>query len=518
MKKKCPLKLLVVLVSVLLFSCQPDDNIIETGNAPREITSKNLSYDELIKMPGMSGVLSKFRTTHDTKSLSAKEIHSGKFNFTLDTDRVLYIESGDYHSFTFPITRDTINGYLENLFLHPHKDKYLAYIMRYNFSKEDLYNLDNGIDVKDILDKLTIIPINLDIDLGENIPVENPPTTYGNGDWHAGDLISYDGACWYITTIRPDPDNPGGKLLGLVRCRKCVCDTKPNQGGGGGYYVSPTIPYYQIVDLLGSGVGHGATGSNPNPFNPSGSGTNPVIGVVSPHFQTSDERNLVELKKMGTDPKMKATFTDLKTRVLGKSLPENERGYYYHDRLDPESVETPRGKFSINVRFGIGYYGLSHYHPDITRKGIPMFSLNDLFSLGMLKAKYGDHNADPSKFFISMTARYEDTSTTNHESKAMTFVIKISNWGQFNGAASSYYNISQIERDKMNAALLRAYQDRINSSLTSHIEFVSALQRYLYDNNITGIDIYVSEDSSMTRWGKYIFNSNSRQSQLIQLQ
>lgn len=513
MKKKCPLKLLVVLVSVLLFSCQPDDNIIETGNAPREITSKNLSYDELIKMPGMSGVLSKFRTTHDTKSLSAKEIHSGKFNFTLDTDRVLYIESGDYHSFTFPITRDTINGYLENLFLHPHKDKYLAYIMRYNFSKEDLYNLDNGIDVKDILDKLTIIPINLDIDLGENIPVENPPTTYGNGDWHAGDLISYDGACWYITTIRPDPDNPGGKLLGLVRCRKCVCDTKPNQGGGGGYYVSPTIPYYQIVDLLGSGVGHGATGSNPNPFNPSGSGTNPIIGVVSPHFQTSDQLNLVELKKLGTNTKIRSAFLDMIGVALNRNYkPDFEVGYALHDQLDPQRSQSPRNVYNISPTFGRGYYGFAHMHPDIIEGGIPMFSLSDVFALGRLKGLYGDPRAEnSSKFFVSMTAR--------HAEETKTFVVKISNWTQFAGKTTAYYSMDKQQQQKMNDKLAAIYRKlRQSDGNYDHEKLVSALQQYLYDNDIRGIDIYVNLNYSMTEWGKYVYNPSLGQSQLIQLQ
>lgn len=48
------------------------------------------------------------------------------------------IEKGNYKSFSFPVYRDTITNVTENLFLHQYQGGYLAYLMQYKFTKEDL--------------------------------------------------------------------------------------------------------------------------------------------------------------------------------------------------------------------------------------------------------------------------------------------------------------------------------------------------------------------------------------------
>jgi hypothetical protein len=169
MRKKQLLKLLLLSFFGVLFGCQPDDTINAGSNATNKITSRTLSYDELKAMPDMEGILSKFNTTHSPKSSAAKLAHSAKYDFYVDTDRALYIESGNYHSYTFPIMRDSVNGYLENLFLHPHKGRYLAFLMRYKFSKEDMGNLNAGIKIKNLIPKLTIQPLDLDINIGDGM-------------------------------------------------------------------------------------------------------------------------------------------------------------------------------------------------------------------------------------------------------------------------------------------------------------------------------------------------------------
>ncbi|MFP5437537.1 MAG: hypothetical protein ACLGH8_07130 [Bacteroidia bacterium] len=124
--------------------------------------------------------------------------------------------------------RDSVNGYLENLFLHPHKGLYLAFLMRYKFSKEDMGNLNAGIKIKNLIPKLTIQPFDLDINIGDGIALEQPGyTTYG--DWHAGDLIYHEGGCWYINHVINNDDDPDNPFLDIVLCTSCTsCLPKPD--------------------------------------------------------------------------------------------------------------------------------------------------------------------------------------------------------------------------------------------------------------------------------------------------
>lgn len=270
------------------------------------------------------------------------------------------------------------------------------------------------------------------------------------------------------------------------------------------------MPYYQIVDLFGTqghGVGNssGSQSSVPNPFNPSGSGTNPIFGVVSPLLQTVDDRNLAELKKLGKTANIKATFTNSKNQAL-KNYPRlsEEMGYSYKDRESPEPLQlTDNGDgFQIIIRTGPGIYGNSHVHPDVSNGGVPMFSLSDVFSIGIMKSHYRDPQVDNSKFFFSLTARFGE--------EAHTFVIKINNWYQFAPKASEYYNMSQAEITLKDNQLNESYRKQSNRIGTSPSDYLSTLMAYLNDNGISGLDIYMSPTSSMSDWTKFVYNPTTR--------
>lgn len=181
-----------------------------------------------------------------------------------------------------------------------------------------------------------------------------------------------------------------------------------------------------------------------------------------------------------------------------------EMGYSYKDRESPEPLQlTDNGDgFQIIIRTGPGIYGNSHVHPDVSNGGVPMFSLSDVFSIGIMKSHYRDPQVDNSKFFFSLTARFGE--------EAHTFVIKINNWYQFAPKASEYYNMSQAEITLKDNQLNESYRKQSNRIGTSPSDYLSTLMAYLNDNGISGLDIYMSPTSSMSDWTKFVYNPTTR--------
>lgn len=67
-------------------------------------------------------------------------------NFSIDTDYGLYIEEGDYHSYTFKITRPNGSNYLlENVVVSKKNEtEYETILYQYNITEQELDMIDNG--------------------------------------------------------------------------------------------------------------------------------------------------------------------------------------------------------------------------------------------------------------------------------------------------------------------------------------------------------------------------------------
>ena len=115
-----------------------------------------MSLQELRKTPEFKDKFSGFRTkSNDTVT----KIASRKFNFWIETDKLLVTQKGNYNSLTFKVFRDVPGTKLENLFLHPYNGGYLPYLISYNFDAKDLQDFEAGLPIANILEKMEILPL-----------------------------------------------------------------------------------------------------------------------------------------------------------------------------------------------------------------------------------------------------------------------------------------------------------------------------------------------------------------------
>lgn len=68
--------------------------------------------------------------------------------FTIETDEIVFIEKGDYHSYTFPIIREEENGLVENLLFSYELDgTYKIFLVKYNLNEQEKNDIINKIPI-----------------------------------------------------------------------------------------------------------------------------------------------------------------------------------------------------------------------------------------------------------------------------------------------------------------------------------------------------------------------------------
>lgn len=359
----------VLFLTALFMGCSTENVVTDKGRVS-ELKSKLIGYNELLQNPKL---LQKLDDINHAKAL-LKSIKSNKYDFSIDTEKVLLIEKGDYKSYTFVIRRDSTNGYFENLFLHPYKNGYLAYLFRYDLLKYDLNALNNGTAIAQNFSELQFASLE-DLDLGGEIGVDIETTVYGGGSGLG--VIMHEGQCWRVNHVWINKE--GLLMWDIVLCPGCEgCGDGFNSSGGSGGGSSgggvAMQQYLAIWDLAGgsggggngsgSGTGGGGSsggGSNSggyNPFNPpvqdvtnpnptpGGPGLyfdDPIIGILSPDF------NALELFKNSLTSQQKAFWENQNNIGIVKVL---------KDYLVDNSFDTQSKNF---VRWAIGYFIL---HPN----------------------------------------------------------------------------------------------------------------------------------------------------------
>ena len=292
----------------LFYNCATEESV-NTVTETNELKSRLISLDELKQMPMVMNKLNEIN--QQQTEANARTLNSAKYKFSINTERVLLIERGDYRSLTFPVVRDSANGYMENIFLHPHNGKYIAYLFKYKPTQAQFTALENGTATAEMFTNLTFTVLD-DFDLGEDIGVE----VETNGGGYSQHIVPYNGQCWVVNNVW---ENENGELMyDLIVCPGCSCSSGTS-GGSGGPAPGPGFnhaQYYAIWDLSNGGGGGGSTGGGStgggggsstgggnngyNPFNPpagyDGNGDivthpstpgfytgNPIIGIVSPN-------------------------------------------------------------------------------------------------------------------------------------------------------------------------------------------------------------------------------------------
>ena len=125
-KRRNLLLILGITIPLLFYQCQPEEQFIEetteglvsslnSGITIRTNGTQEIQSNTLV-MSQIDGLQSK---KEDLKDGSTKDVYSEDYGLTVHTDFASYATYGDglYHSYTFPISRATDTGLLENLVL-----------------------------------------------------------------------------------------------------------------------------------------------------------------------------------------------------------------------------------------------------------------------------------------------------------------------------------------------------------------------------------------------------------------
>tara|TARA_B110000902_G_scaffold50106_1_gene57409 strand:+ start:101 stop:1795 length:1695 start_codon:yes stop_codon:yes gene_type:complete len=147
------LGILFFAISLFLWNCEKENLIEEKIELSSKFKVSNVTRFEInsnIKLAEKISKLSKSKKTF------AKDTYSSEHNFIINTDLAKYVESrdGNYHSYTFKVTREVNNGALENLLVSLQSDgTYKLFLIQYPLTPEgnliDTYN----VSVEEIIDE-----------------------------------------------------------------------------------------------------------------------------------------------------------------------------------------------------------------------------------------------------------------------------------------------------------------------------------------------------------------------------
>jgi hypothetical protein len=226
-------------------------------------------------MPGVMDKLQGYRLTRGQSAAytGAKLVNNPRYNFTVDTDEVLLTEKGSYHSLSFPVYRDTANGYQENLVLHPYNGGYLSFLMQYRFNATQVSKIENGLSlsVEEIADAVVAQP------LDETTGYTNQGPYFWDGQW------------WWVVNVW---EQNGSVMWDMVVCGSCTGTPPSSPSPPSPTPVSSTPGSFTLdVRTWGpSGTGGGSTIFNPGGGTGGGTG-GPNIPGQQPGIPYPDEDN-----------------------------------------------------------------------------------------------------------------------------------------------------------------------------------------------------------------------------------
>lgn len=153
MRQKQLQSVLIIGMLALFYACQKDDTgpelqIPVLHDDPtllhRTIRTETINKNTVLK--------NHLNSIAPKKNLGLnREVYNPELDFTVDTDVANYFEYGAYHSYTFPVHRESDNGLIENLLLSLQLDgSYLAYLVSYDLTEEEVAQMQNDgqIDLK----------------------------------------------------------------------------------------------------------------------------------------------------------------------------------------------------------------------------------------------------------------------------------------------------------------------------------------------------------------------------------
>lgn len=151
-------------IGLLMTNCEKEstqEESITVENQEPTLTLKHYSKTNIEKNTKLVSKLKEFNDKvieNKSSKLTGKNVYNKEYDFTIYTDSAIYIEDGDYHSYTFPIVQGTEETITNILFELNDENEYDAFIVEYDYSANDLKDKD----FKSLSMKTSMRPIDLD--------------------------------------------------------------------------------------------------------------------------------------------------------------------------------------------------------------------------------------------------------------------------------------------------------------------------------------------------------------------
>ena len=135
-----------LLSAFVIFSCSEDYEVHDHNHNESKIKVKSITIQDISTNARALEKLTNPKSRFKTNSSMDRIINDTINNFSIETDYGLYIEEGDYHSYTFKITRPNGSDYLlENVVVSKKNEtEYETILYQYNITEQELEMIDNG--------------------------------------------------------------------------------------------------------------------------------------------------------------------------------------------------------------------------------------------------------------------------------------------------------------------------------------------------------------------------------------
>ena len=386
--------LLNCLIGTIFVSCNSEDNYLKEKNYQenlnlqlRKVTLKdvesNLKVYEKLTIPK-----ARFKNVGNTN----KTINDSINNFSIDSNLGIYIQNGDYHSYTFKINRPNGSTFLlENVVVSKMpNNEYETILYQYNINEYELEQIQNReyIDLTGKINKVLL----------ENSNIADEIT----GKYY------FNGSCWEdYSYYQPEQRCTEGGNHPFSRCSQCVgCGTSSGPQPGGMISGSTVVPCDDdsgapfIPDQNNPSPGNSYHGANVN----TNLSTPVDLCPTCPLFdgnETTPPCN--QLKKLTDTKSIQSALAYLKKNKLDKP---SEFGYSVSTFSGSSGIATPsviqsapRNPHGIKLPSGGNIIGALHVH---VLTGCLMFSHEDFRALAVI-ANNNNNDLDCSTFFVTLT-------------------------------------------------------------------------------------------------------------------
>lgn len=431
--------LFILTVFFVFSSCRNDvfpEQEAYSNSSKFQLTSKRISLSESKHKVKLLPELEKTKLGFGTNAGKAVQYGNGVY---INTDDVIYIENGAYHTYTFKINRQNApaDAPIENLVLSPLPDgSYREFLVSYQFTEQEKQNILMGIPAdtkgKTIITELVQGTYNGNGQLARSVCGYVEETIWVS--CYTGDHNQSNWQSWHECNWAANGGTP--PMVYTVFTYKCIEEEDdtidPSDGGSGG----------------GGSGGSGGSGTTTPPCETPAIPTIPQTGFTDPNGCPIGVPTLPNLggNPKETDPCAKTkdllNLADVSNKLdslKNKSLNKGEIGF----KTKKDGSVTgyiSGGKHEVDMGVKTGYQGGYHNH---TPTGIPMHSPPDIDNNLLAFAKAQPTGEHKNAYFGMIVKKLCTSCVSGY--KTYHYIIRFN--GEYSDALTSF---SQLDLDKLN--------------------------------------------------------------------